>query len=283
MAKSSTSVSAPEPLERLLVMQDMIRHGATAKGQLSEYVMSITLSGGVHYQIGNDRFIREPGDVMVVKPGAKQSWQVKEDADGGPGHWHVVYAVFNPTAHLLAWMDLPMSEEGYFLLALARQPTVRHRVTAALRKARVLSAGQMPMRKELILQALGEALIWVRVGLESAQGGKPAMDLRVQRALEFMNKKLHGPVTLVEIAKAAMASRSQLSLVFERQMGVPVMKYLERLRMDRAQQMLRMTTHPIKQVAQAVGYEDPKYFVKRFAGVVGVTPRALRRRDLGAI
>ncbi len=268
---------------RLLVSQEMMRQPAQARGELDEWVISLTLSGRVHYQIGKDRFIGVTGDLMVIRPMARQHWQIKSAPDGSPGHWHVVYAAFGPTAEMLRWLDFPMTQEGYFLTSLRNLPGVQRRVAGALRRARKLNSSRLAFGRELTQQALGEALIWVRAGLEGTGVGKPgpAMDMRVHRALEYMNNRVHEPVTLEEIARAAAASRSQLSLVFAQQMGVPVMRYFEQLRMDRAGQMLRMTTHSIKQVGRAVGYEDPKYFVKRFRGVMGVTPRVFRMRKEG--
>ncbi len=251
-----------------------MKQPAHAHGQLSEWVISLTLSGEVQYQIGKDHFKGVKWDVMLIRPGAKQFWQVQAESSGEPGHWHVAYAVFDPPPHMLAMLDLPGSKEGYFITSLASTPQVLRRVAGALRKAQKLSIEGLLMRRELTFHAILEAILWIRSGVDHAGD---VLDPRIARAMEFMNRHLQRPVTLEEIAVAAAASRSQLSLIFHRKLGLSPIAYLEKLRMERARQMLELTTHPIKHIARAVGYEDPKYFVKRFKIVVGVTPRGYRR------
>jgi AraC-like DNA-binding protein len=275
MAKRKEGIkSLEDPPSRLFMSQDLIHQGAQAHGMLDEWVISLTLSGAVHYRIGEDRFITVKGDMMVMRPLAKQFWQVLGEDAGGAGHWHVVYAAFGLPSHLLGALDFPFEKEGYFRTNLLHAPVCYRRVYAAFKKARRLSTSVLPLGRELTHHTLAEALLWTRAAMHGA--GEP-VDPRIARALEFMNRQLHLPLALNQITAAAASSRSQLCLVFQQKLGVSPIQYLEQLRMDRARQMLKMTTHPVKHIAQAVGYEDPKYFVKRFRQAVGVTPRGYRR------
>jgi AraC family transcriptional regulator, arabinose operon regulatory protein len=56
------------------------------------------------------------------------------------------------------------------------------------------------------------------------------------------------------------------------------MRFLEHQRLQRAMQMLRMSNEPIKAIARGVGYDEPKYFSKRFKRYAGVMPSAYRSR-----
>jgi transcriptional regulator GlxA family with amidase domain len=175
-------------------------------------------------------------------------------------------------------MDLPIGSEGYFRMSFKEATVERRRMIAALLKAHRLfrAAQSRPAgvgHRELILHSVGEAVLWMRAG--ATQQPQP-LDERVTRAVEFMNKNLDAPLDLEQLCDAALASRSQLSLLFVRELGVSPMHYLEQIRMERAKQMLRLTPYPIKHIAGAVGFEDPRYFVKRFRLSAGTTPRRFR-------
>jgi transcriptional regulator GlxA family with amidase domain len=54
------------------------------------------------------------------------------------------------------------------------------------------------------------------------------------------------------------------------------MRSLEKLRIDRAKQLLRLSNQKLAGVATAVGFCDAKYLAHRFKAVVGVTPSEYR-------
>ena len=52
--------------------------------------------------------------------------------------------------------------------------------------------------------------------------------------------------------------------------------YLEKLRIEKACQLLRDVQYKVYQVADAVGYTDPRHFAKVFKAATGKTPLAYR-------
>ena len=47
--------------------------------------------------------------------------------------------------------------------------------------------------------------------------------------------------------------------------------------MDHAKQLLTGTNRPIKEIAFAIGYTDPKHFAKVFKAATGVKPHEYRQ------
>ena len=78
------------------------------------------------------------------------------------------------------------------------------------------------------------------------------------------------------LANAAGYSRHHFSRLFGASEGVSPARYLARLRLEEAASALRMTTAPIKTVAQDCGFKDPSYFAKVFTRTYGMTPRQYR-------
>ena len=60
-------------------------------------------------------------------------------------------------------------------------------------------------------------------------------------------------------------------------MGLPPTRYLERLRVERAKEMIHSSDLPLVQIALAVGFADQSHFTRRFRRWVGCTPARYAR------
>jgi YesN/AraC family two-component response regulator len=58
-------------------------------------------------------------------------------------------------------------------------------------------------------------------------------------------------------------------------------EYLTRLRMQKAQDLLRSSTLRLYEVASRVGYESDLAFTKAFKKLLGMTPTKYRKQSLG--
>jgi AraC-like DNA-binding protein len=85
------------------------------------------------------------------------------------------------------------------------------------------------------------------------------------------------PFTVDELADRVHLSRSRFHSFFKQALGVAPMKYVQRMRMDRAQELLLTTDHPVKTIATLVGSEDPFHFSRLFKKVCGMGPQQYRQ------
>lgn len=67
-----------------------------------------------------------------------------------------------------------------------------------------------------------------------------------------------------------------LSAMFSKNMGMTVGQYITKTRIARAQELLLNPKYKLYQVAEMVGYDDPKYFAKLFKKKTGMTPTEFR-------
>ena len=95
--------------------------------------------------------------------------------------------------------------------------------------------------------------------------------------LEWLAENLHRPLTLADIAAAASMSDRSLSRHFRRQTGTTPLRWVNRHRIRRAQQLLEETDQPVERVGELVGFDSPTSFRERFREIVGVSPQAYRR------
>ena len=68
-----------------------------------------------------------------------------------------------------------------------------------------------------------------------------------------------------------------LSTLFNREMGINFSVFLKQFRISHAKRMLKGTDRKVYEIANAVGYNDPKYFQRVFKEVVGVSPGEYRQ------
>jgi transcriptional regulator GlxA family with amidase domain len=101
----------------------------------------------------------------------------------------------------------------------------------------------------------------------------------VERSLAYMAENLDKPLQVATLAALANVSPSHFFALFKQRTGYPPMDYFTKLRMHHACRLLDSTTARVKEVAAALGYDDPFYFSRVFKSVSAVAP--LHYRSLG--
>jgi AraC-like DNA-binding protein len=81
------------------------------------------------------------------------------------------------------------------------------------------------------------------------------------------------------LARQCMLSSSRFAHLFQETTGTSPLRYLESLRIWKAQEMLIGTSKSIKEISLEVGFRDPLYFSKVFRRNLGSGPRAFRKES----
>lgn len=98
----------------------------------------------------------------------------------------------------------------------------------------------------------------------------------VGMAVRYMNENLERRLTLADICRFTGYSQSQLSLLFKNRTGQSPLNYFNKLRMQRACQLLETTDMKINQICSKVGIDDCYYFSRLFTKTVGISPKRYR-------
>lgn len=99
----------------------------------------------------------------------------------------------------------------------------------------------------------------------------------VAAAMRLMYRHPEKPWTLAMLAGAAGASRSVLASAFAQQVGTTPIAYLMRIRMMRAETLLRDDRYPLNQIASLCGYRSDTAFSRAFRAHAEMSPGAWRR------
>jgi len=103
--------------------------------------------------------------------------------------------------------------------------------------------------------------------------------LLVTNALSWYSEHLPEGPGLEQVAAAVYVSVAHLRRLFHRVLGASPRQELERLRMQRARELLDRHDLPIEAVATACGYGSASSFSRSFKQGPGYGPKAWRRRE----
>lgn len=103
----------------------------------------------------------------------------------------------------------------------------------------------------------------------------------VEQVKQYVTNYYWEDISLKKLAGLVHYSPGHLNAVFRRAERVPLHRFITEVRMRRARQLLAGGELLVKQVAQAVGYGDPLYFSRVFAGRYGRSPAAAREEADG--
>jgi AraC-like DNA-binding protein len=99
---------------------------------------------------------------------------------------------------------------------------------------------------------------------------------RIEQSIEYMRRHLDQPLQVARLAALVNVSPSHFFALFKRQTGCAPIDFFIRLRMEQACELLDVTLSNVKEVAAALGYEDPFYFSRTFKAVTHVAPSEYR-------
>ena len=102
------------------------------------------------------------------------------------------------------------------------------------------------------------------------------MDKRVEKIIQMMREDVRGELSLAELAQSVNLSVWRLSHIFKSDVGMPPIRYLRLLRMERAKQLLESSFLSVKEIAFQVGLNDESHFVRDFKATYGFSPALYR-------
>lgn len=105
---------------------------------------------------------------------------------------------------------------------------------------------------------------------------------RVATGVRHIGRNLAARIRVQDLANHGGVSVSQIERDFIDVFGVPPTRYVARMRLDAAMDMLS-GGDAIAEIAHACGYADQSAFTRRFQAALGMTPSEYRRRAIAAV
>lgn len=102
------------------------------------------------------------------------------------------------------------------------------------------------------------------------------MDPRFIRIRSYLLNHLEQHLTVEEIAREHMISRSHLQAIFRKQINTGVMDFFRRLKIDKAKELIREKELDFSEIAFSLGYSSLSAFSKQFKQVTTMSPKTYK-------
>ncbi len=103
----------------------------------------------------------------------------------------------------------------------------------------------------------------------------------INRILKHLHLNIESQISLKKLSAELNLSEGYISDCFKKHMGMTIMKYAKKIRIDRAKVLLVTTTSSILEIGLTLGFHDQSHFHKVFKSFTGVSPSEYRNNNFG--
>jgi AraC family transcriptional regulator len=229
--------------------------------------VALVLSGVVKYEIAGCETIVDDGHVFVVPHGVEHRTSFLTPVRAvalslGADFIGEVADAMGPE------FERPALEAG---VATANVPRVRALIDLLVGEVNGAGAGHTRAA-----EALAESLVIEILRHAPRNTQERARDPRVERAIAQMNASFSEPLGIDDLAKTARMSRFHFSRLFRDETGQAPYQYLLRVRLGKAQELLRGGHCSVTEAALASGFTDLSRFASMFKKHTGRRPSDFR-------
>lgn len=121
--------------------------------------------------------------------------------------------------------------------------------------------------------------IWEKSFPEQAEIFKKKRSL-ISDAIVYIEDNIEEGLNVREIASKVFLSPDYFRKVFREVTGMSPVEYINRLRMSKAEALLKESGRTVGEIAEIVGIGDVNYFSKLFRSSIGCTPTEYRKRNV---
>lgn len=98
----------------------------------------------------------------------------------------------------------------------------------------------------------------------------------IQHALTYINLNIVSSLSVKEVAAEIGISPDYLTRLFKKELGSPVITYINNTRIQSSIKLLNTTDLSIQEIGELVGLSDTSYFDKLFKKYIGMSPKQYR-------
>ncbi len=133
------------------------------------------------------------------------------------------------------------------------------------------------IRKCGTLDEIGTVFEKFWLELESLRGTQKQLSKEIAQAVRFVQEHYRMNLSLQQLAERLELSPNYLSVLFKKELQVGFTDYVNRVRLEKAKELLLTTNLKSYEIAERTGFADDSYFSRTFMKHVGVRPNGFRR------
>lgn len=101
---------------------------------------------------------------------------------------------------------------------------------------------------------------------------------KIKSAIDYINLNYSTPITIESLSKVTNLSKFYFCRLFKEITHLTPVDYINKLRVEKAIELIKNTDLGISEVAFEVGFNNVSYFIKVFKEYVGMTPLQYKKR-----
>ena len=244
---------------------DAVPSGSRSKGW-STYPgtggIIIPVEGSACFTLNGSSYVMTPGMVVHAGPGMSLDKEVI-----GNQTWRYVLVHYKiPESELNSF---PYYNE-HFNISVGMNPRL-FEITKQILVSYADSGSAAILRSRTLFHHLIEEIVVSANRQKRDNNGELIGD-----AVHFIQEQYQQPILISELAKQYGLSNKYFIELFQRYTGTTPVRYLTERRIERAKELIKKSSCPIKEIAECVGYADNQYFSRIFRKQTGMSPSEFR-------
>ena len=135
-----------------------------------------------------------------------------------------------------------------------------------------------------LFELMGYLYLFLNALVESSADSKKiakngVWEFYVQEILVFIEENYHKDIGMTEISKICNLEKNHVGKIFKTVLGVNFRDYLIQYRINKACELMRITSHSIGEISIKVGYSNMFNFSRVFKSVIGMSPSKWRESN----
>ena len=102
---------------------------------------------------------------------------------------------------------------------------------------------------------------------------------RLNIVYQYIERNYSGPIGNRELADLIHVSEGRFSHLFKESAGMAPLQYINKVRLEKAANLLKRGDYTVAEVANAVGFSDYNHFGRLFRRAFGCTPMEARKNS----
>jgi AraC-like DNA-binding protein len=100
----------------------------------------------------------------------------------------------------------------------------------------------------------------------------------LNNTIKFINENYDKDLSLKLLASNSYCNHTYLSYLFKEKMNLGIIDYINNVRIEKAKELLDITSKTVTEISSKVGFNDSGYFTRVFKSITGMAPKEYRER-----
>jgi YesN/AraC family two-component response regulator len=136
---------------------------------------------------------------------------------------------------------------------------------------------------EFVAKTLLQQLIIAIAQNTQKQSQNYSTSLKVEKIIKYMHQKINEKVSLSELSELVQLSPAYLSRAFKEITGYSIIEFFNKMKIDKAKELILEGDIKIKAVAQTLGFTDEFYFSRIFKRMTGISPSEFQSKNVHGV